>query len=45
MRMLTAAPAAVPGLAPGKLNVEYVEDQARWHVPDFFAGARAGRRW
>jgi hypothetical protein len=30
---------AVPGLAPGKLNVEYVEGQVRWHVPDFFARA------
>ena len=41
MRMLTAAPGAVPGLAPGTLNVEYVEGPVRWHVPDFFA-RRAG---
>src|ERR1700751_5723372 len=40
MRMLTAARGAVPGLAPGKLNVEYVAMDGTLHAVPLADAAR-----
>jgi hypothetical protein len=42
MRMLTAARGAVPGLAPGKLNVEYVAMDGTLHAVPLANAARVG---
>jgi len=40
--MLTAARGAVPGLAPGKLNVEYVAMDGTLHAVPLADAARSG---